>query len=401
MRHAQLNLHLQLNLRLAALAIAVLAACGCGDRRSDAPAAVQPRAGPDPELLRPLPQVAEAECAAPIDLTPPVEVTVGTRAATQGGYKLTFEDRDADGTLVLGVLGPLDEDSGANLLAIGKYLRFFKEQRADAIVVTGNVGETPDGIARVLLALAQSRLPVLVLAGARECRADFTNGVLDAQAKASNVVNMNRFRAVEFPEATLVSLPGFHDPSYLGCATGCLYYKSTVDEVIRIAREARNPVLLVAHGSPRGNAPGALDYTPVGGNVGDAEINRAIKEGNIPFGVFSNIREAGGRGTDSPEGRQAVPEGQMAKRLYVNPGPADTVRWEMNDDGYRSGMAAVIRLKGDQASLKVYRAKPLTTAEETQALKLDPPRRRPEGTVVGQSGATPGRTARASKAYRP
>jgi hypothetical protein len=392
-----------MTIHFAAVTVAALVLAGCNDGQRGATSPPQPQAaGPEPRLYTTAPPArADVECAAPIDLTPPIEVKVGDRAATQAGYKLTFEDRDADGTLVLGLLGPLDEDSDPNLLAIGRYLQFFSAQKADAIVVTGSVGETAQGIARALLALAQARLPVLVLAGSRECRADFTNGVLVAQRTASNVVNMNQVRAVEFPEATLVSLPGFHDPSYLVCATGCQYFKSTVDEVVRMAREARNPVVLVAHGSPRGDGPQALDYTSFGTHVGDGEINRAIRDGNIPFGVFSSVREGGGRGTDAAEGGRVVSEGEASKRLYVNPGPADTVRWEMNDGTYCAGMTAVLRLTGDQASFKTFPAKSRTRAEKAKALMREPPSRKRDRTMVGQSGTAPGRTARAAKAGRP
>jgi Icc-related predicted phosphoesterase len=326
----------------------------------------------NPRAIAPLREAAERECAAPIDLTPPVQVQVGERTATHSGYRLTFHEEDADGELVLGVLGPVNEDSGANLVAIQGYRRFFAEQNADAIVVTGDVGEASEGITRVLLALAAANIPVLVVAGHRECRADFTNGVLEAQRRATNVVNMNLVRAVEFPGGTLVSLPGFHDPNYLGCATACRYFKGTVDEVIRVAREAAHPVVLVSHGPPRGVGAQALDYISGGRNVGDAEINRAIKEAKVAFGLFSNVEEAGGRATGSPEGRAAVPEGEASKRLYLNPGPADTVGWEMNDGTQSFGMAAVFRLRGDTATFRVYRAKPLTAAEKAHAQALDP-----------------------------
>jgi Icc-related predicted phosphoesterase len=352
-----------MTIRLAAVAAASLALGGCQDSRNGQQ--VQTSPAPPPHTLPPG-EVAVVECAAPIDLTPPVEVKVGNRVATQAGYKLTFADRDADAPLVLGVLGPVD-DASENLAAIKQYLRFFAHQKADAIVLTGDVGETAKGIARTLVAVAEAGLPLLVLVGNRECRADFTNGVLEAQRMASNVVNLNQVRAVEFPEATLVSLPGFHDPSYIGCATGCLYFKSTVDEVVRVAAEARNPVVLLAHGAPRGKGPQALDYASGGGNVGDAEINRAIKEANISFGIFSHVREAGARGTDSPEGGGMVREGHASRRLYLNPGPADTVEWEMNDGTRSLGMAAVFRLEGDQASFKVYRATLLTAPRRPKA----------------------------------
>lgn len=193
---------------------------------------------------------AEKECAAPIDPGPVQDVKIGSRAAKLSGAKLSFTDKDADGQLVLGVLGPVDEDSGSNLLALRRYLRFFADEHADAIVVTGDVAEVASGIARVLGELGASGLPVLVVVGNRECRAEFTDGVGAAQKASSGIINLTQVRIVEFPGATLVSLPGYHAADYINCKTGCQYLKSTVDEVVRVAKEAKAPVALVAHGPP-------------------------------------------------------------------------------------------------------------------------------------------------------
>ncbi|MBI3183178.1 MAG: metallophosphoesterase [Myxococcales bacterium] len=367
-------------LRLAALVAAAssLALVGCPQKK-EPPKEATPVVEAPPPPKPPPPAAAEPqavkECAAPVDVAPPTEVKVGERAAKSTGYKLSFADKDADGSLNLGVLGPINEDSGQNLLALKKYLKFFQDEKADAILVTGDVGEVADGISRVLKTLAASNLPVLVIAGNRECRAEYSDGVSDAKKEHSNVVNMNEVRAVELPELTLVSLPGYHDPNYITCATGCRYFKSTVDEVIRMAKEAKGPVLLIAHGPPHGDGSQALDYAAAGGNVGDAEINRAIREGNIAFGAFSNIKEAGARATSDPEGTTQLRPGSASKTVFLNPGPADTVGWEMNDGTKSVGLAAVLSLKEGQGTFKLFRAKPLTAAEKAEAKKLDPPLR--------------------------
>ena len=354
------------NFRAVAATAASAALLFAGCKKDVKPTDVEPvkpapsAAVPQPDM--PSGQRADKECAGPIELAPPTQVTFGGRTATLTGYKLTFADKDEDGKLVLGVLGPVNEDSNANLLNIKKYNAFFKAQKADAVVVTGDVAETAAGITRLLTAIAESKLPVFVIAGNRECRADFTQGVLEAQKTAPNVVNMNQVRAVEFPEATLVSLPGYHDPSYLSCATGCQYFKSDVDEVIRLAKEATSPVVLVAHGPPRGEGSQALDYASSGGNVGDPEIARAITEAGIPFGVFSNIKEAGARAVDSAAGSTLVKEGQTSKKLFLNPGPADSLGWEMNDSKKSTGLAAVFAIEGEQASWTLFRAEPLSAA---------------------------------------
>jgi hypothetical protein len=179
---------------------------------------------------------------------------------------------------------------------------------------------------------------------------------------------------VEFPEATLVSLPGYHDPNFMSCATGCRYYKSTLDEVVRVAKEAKSPVVVVSHGPPHGEFSQALDFASSGGNVGDPQINAAIKDASTHFGFFSNIKEAGARATDL-SGTSLIKQDVLSKELYLNPGPADSYPWEMNDGTKCVGMAAVVTIKGDEAKWKHYRAKPLTAAEKATAKTLDPPPR--------------------------
>ncbi len=374
--------------RVVLLAGLVLSLQGCKEEPKPAPPPT-PTVVEKPKPPAPPPAVeqrAEKECAAPIELAAAQPLDLAGRKASLTGYKLSFADKDPD-KLVFGVLGAINEDSGANLLNLKKYLKFFADQKVDAIVVTGDVGETADGIKRAIAALAESKLPVLVIAGNRECRADFTDGVNAARAQFPNVVNMNMVRAVEFPEATLISLPGYHDPEYITCATGCRYYKANVDEVIRLAKEAKSTPFLVAHGPPRGEGSQALDFAVSGGNVGDPEVGRAIREGNFSFGFFPNIKEAGGRATDLA-GSTVVKEGVLAKTLFLNPGPADSVGWEMNDGTKSSGFAATVTVNQGEASWKLFRAKPLTAAEKAEAKKLDPPPR-PEPTEGTEAPPTP------------
>jgi len=324
-------------------------------------------------------------CAAHLTATAAQEVKVGDRAATSTGYKLTFKDPAPGGKLVLGVLGPINEDSGQNLYVLKRYLQFFKDQGVQAIVVSGDTGEVASGIERALAAVAESGVPVLAVAGNRECGGDFKKGVARAQKAHSNLVNFNVVRSVEFKEATLVSLPGYHDPNFISCTTGCRYDKGTLDEVVKAARESKAPVVLVSHGPPKGAGNKALDYAVNGGNVGDAEINKAIAAGGIAFGIFSNIKEGGARATDL-EGTTLIPQDKPTRALFLNPGPADSTRWEMNDKSVGYGFAATLTVSGKEASWKLYKSAKLTKEEKAEAKKLDPPKHRDEGE---DSDATP------------
>jgi Icc-related predicted phosphoesterase len=364
---------------VAALGV-TLGLLGCTEKKTEVPPpAPKPVEAPKPAPVVP-PAVpaepaADKECAAPIDPGPATELKFGARAGTQTGARLTFKDADADGALTFGVLGPVNEDSGLNMLAVKKYVKFFQDEKADAIVVTGDVGEVASGIGRVLEELGGTSLPVFVVIGNRECRAEYTDGVNAAKAKFPNIVNMNEVRLVEFPELTLLSLPGYHDPSYINCKTGCQYTKGTITELVKVAKESKAPLALVAHGPPHGSGNQALDFAGAGGNVGDEAIAKAIADANIAFGFFSNIKEAGGRATKDTAGTQLLKEGEASKTLYLNPGPADTMGWDMNDSTKSVGMAAVFTLKGGDASFRMLRLKPPSAAEKAEAKKFDPPAR--------------------------
>lgn len=305
-------------------------------------------------------------CVAPIDdAAPPQPVRIGERAATKRGHRLTFTEADADSQLVLGVLGPVNEDSPENLFNLDRYLKFFEEQKADAIVFTGDIAEVAEGITRVVNHVAsKAKLPVFVIIGNRECEADFSEGIAASQREHSNVVNLNQHRVVELGGVTMIALPGYHDPNFINCTTGCRYTRATVEETIRLAKAtAGKPTLLVSHGPPRGEGTQAIDYAVNGGNVGDKEINRALVEGGIKFAVFSNIKEAGGKATDESF-NTVVAEGKPAKTIYLNAGAADATVWDMNDRTRSHGQAAVLTIKGEEGTFKMYRSKPLTAAEK-------------------------------------
>jgi hypothetical protein len=52
-----------------------------------------------------------------------------------------------------------------------------------------------------------------------------------------------------------------------------------------------------------------------------------------------------------------VAQGTLSTQLLLNPGPADSIRWPMNDKTESVGMAAVMTIAGGKASYKVERMK--------------------------------------------
>jgi hypothetical protein len=82
------------------------------------------------------------------------------------------------------------------------------------------------------------------------------------------------------------------------------------------------------------------------------------------------MQEAGGRAMDIDS--NPIKEGEAKAQLFLNPGPADTVAWRLNDGGWSYGMAATLTVKGGNASYKMFKAAQLTETEIAEARKLDP-----------------------------
>jgi Icc-related predicted phosphoesterase len=182
-------------------------------------------------------------------------------------------------------------------------------------------------------------------------------------ARYPNLIDLDQLRVVQFPEATLVSLPGYHDPNFINCAKGCRYFQSTLDEVAKAAKESTSPVVVVSHGPPLGEGSQAVDYASAAGNVGDPALRKALVDANVPFGIFTHIKEAGARATDLV-GTTIVDPGHPSRALYLNPGPANTAKWKMNDGTLGYGFAAVLTVKGKEAWLKSIRL-PAASGKET------------------------------------
>jgi Icc-related predicted phosphoesterase len=319
---------------------------------------------------------SEPECVGPIDLAVPEEVKFGKRVAELNGFQLVFKDKDPSDQMVFGVIANINEDSGDNLFNLKRYVDFFKKEGAEAIIVDGDTGESAESIERSIKTLAETGLPIYAVIGNRECKSDFNDAMVKLQKAFPNVINLDRVRYVAYEHVALVSMPGYHDRRYIHCASGCQYYKQDVDALADFLAKRRTsnpsaPVVLVTHGPPKGETQNAIDAAAEVGNVGDPALNELITKAKIPFGIFSNIKEAGARATDLT-GENLVKEDTFADVIYLNPGPADSFPWNLNDGTTSNGMAGVFVVKGNQAKFKMYRAKPLTAAEKAQAQKLAP-----------------------------
>ncbi len=317
--------------------------------------AKQPASAPVVKIEAKTPQRrSNPQCVGPFTDEPKKAIKIGAREWELRGSTLVEKTTDPDETMVIGVIADLKEDTPENLGNIDKFLSAFKQEKVEMILVNGDTGETKPQVFNNLKRIAQSGLPVGIIIGNRECVGDFNQAVADVAEKAKNVFNLNLVRHIIADDAEFVTMPGYYNGAYLHCTSGCQYYEEDVAALEPLIAEAKHPITLVSHGPPRQSGNFAIDKISEGTNEGDPLLTKLISEHKIPFGIFANIHEAGGKATDLG-GEAVVRENVLVDALYLNSGPGDSVRWTMNGGGESIGMAAVVTLKGKYASYQVIR----------------------------------------------
>lgn len=299
-------------------------------------------------------------CVGPIGPSGAVKsFKMGERDWELNGSTLTEKSHDGDDSMTVGLLADLKEDTPENLANIDRFVAYFKQERAEFVFIDGDTGIEKAQIANNLKRVAQSGIPTGILIGNRECTSEFNEAVEEVAAKLQNVVNLNRVRHIVADDAEFVTLPGYYNPAYLHCTKDpCQYYEEDVQALAPIvdkaAEKSAKALAIISHGPPRQKSPTGIDRIGEGTNEGDPMLAKFMSEHRVPFGFFANIHEAGGHAVDL-EGDSLVKENILSESFYLNPGPADSVRWAMNDSTESVGMAAVITFKGKQASYKLLR----------------------------------------------
>ncbi len=340
---------------LSSVAFVLIGTAGCEKGKQEppqAPASVAVATTPvEPQPAEPK---TDPECVAPLGTGTPESVTVGKTVWEINGSTMTQSSPAKGDTLVIGAITDIKEDSDDNKANLRHFAAWLTQNKADLILVAGDTGETAAQIEGALGVLAETKLPVFAISGNREGRKAFTAAMKSLRAKYGNVFSLNALRRVAMPQLEVISMPGYFNPHYIHAEDGCRYLPSDVGSVVDLAKLARAPTLLISHGGPKQEGPLAIDRTSEGDNVGDPELAKAIALAKIPFGVFGNIHEAGGHATDL-SGKAVVKPGELVDSLYLHPGPADAVRWGMNDKSESVGMAALLTVKGGKAKYEVLR----------------------------------------------
>lgn len=347
------------------LAMGLSTAC-----QKDAPAPTAP-AKPAPEQKKPEakkavpqapapgPKKSDDACVGPVSDEPAATIKVGDHVFERKGSTVSLQGTDPDDQFRIGQLSDVKDHTPKNIANIQAFIKWFNTEGVDAVLLNGDLGESQKGIEHVLNTVAEGiKVPVLVFAGNRECKKDFNNAVASAQKTHAHIINMNHIRVFNADDASLVSLPGYYNATYLHCAEGCQYFPEDVADLEKHAAKTTAPArILAAHGPPRMTTPWGLDRIHDGVNVGDQDLANFLAAKKLfPFGLFGNIQEAGGHATNL-DGSKKIKEGVYANSLYLNPGPSDPVPWSMLDGTSSIGMAGILMIKGQQATYKIKRLK--------------------------------------------
>ncbi|RME28107.1 MAG: hypothetical protein D6806_03450, partial [Deltaproteobacteria bacterium] len=344
---------------------------------------------------------SENDCVGPLVKTgKPRTIELQGKRFRVDGYLLEQIDKDPDKQITLGILSDSKENTPENRQNLRRILEFFKQKKVEAIIHLGDVASVmtlpeesdievaetgPDGkplskdeinrarrrklararreamskgvedIVEMLSVLAESDLPLFVIIGNRECKSTFNMALATLAEDFPNVFNLNFIRRVDLDDIDIISQPGYHDPEYVHCRWDkCIYFESDTLFLDKLVAEANDPVLLVSHGPPRQKDRNGIDVVSEGANVGCPWLTEAIRRNKIPFGAFGNIQEAGGKATNL-DGDTIIPKGKFVDSLYINPGPADSMAWSMNDGTESHGMAAVLEIVDNKARYEIFR----------------------------------------------
>jgi Icc-related predicted phosphoesterase len=279
---------------------------------------------------------------------------IGQTTWELNGSTLTQKSPANADQIVIGIVSDIKEDSPENLTNIKTLVAWFKQKHADVIVVDGDSGQSREQLINVLSALGSSRLPTFVTIGNRESTKDYKQAMLALASDYSNVVDLSVVRRIHTPQADFISMPGYFNAAYIHAVDGCHYVSSDIETLTELVKASKSPVVLVSHGGPRQIGELAIDRTSDQQNVGDPALADFIEKQHIPFGIFGNIHEAGGKATDLV-GSRILPQNTWQTSMYLNPGPVDSVRWQMNDKTESVGMGAIMIIKDGKASYETKR----------------------------------------------
>jgi hypothetical protein len=317
--------------------IALAAACTSKPAPPEAPPATPPaapQAGAGPQQQR-----SDLACAAPLD-------------APSSREKV----RPPSGQIKVGVLAGLKDADDDNVAHLRALVAAVRDKGAEVLVADGDVGDNPDEQETLLGVLADTGLPLLVVAGNREVRTDLDAAETALRKRGARLWDLSHTRLVDLGDVLVIGIPGTMERRQVHADGACVYVQKDLDAAAALLdRLSGTPALLAMALPPRGHHARALDVSE-NQNVGDPRILPLLTARRARFGVFGQVWESGGRAVDGAGNPLAA--GDWADQLYVNPGAADRTPWPMADGSTVAGQAAVITIEGKRAQMELVRLAP-------------------------------------------
>jgi Icc-related predicted phosphoesterase len=285
------------------------------------------------------------ECRAPFHL----EVEPVARELPKGSFRLEGSRVVRVGArpkrVVIGMLSALKDVEPATRVNVKRAMAAFDRAKVDLIIANGDVALNEFDLEEAMDLLGATGFPTFVSIGNSEGRGAFNRAFVAAEARHSNLFNMNWVRHVDLGLVDLVSLPGYYNRPFIHKTSGCHYDAADIEAVGLYVDElkttGRTPVL-VAHGPPKSRGAGAIDRATEFGNVGDPGMQQLILDRDVRFGLFGHILEAGGRAaSDVRLGTAAKPK-RRHRRLYVNAGAASSMPLAMLGGKTSRGLAMIV-----------------------------------------------------------
>lgn len=271
--------------------------------------------------------------------------------------RLTQIDYDDDSSVTFGVVSDIHGEVDRARL-VGAMLA---ERGASYILVPGDIANNEelrsgtidthndeDEIVASLEALAETRLPILVIPGNHERREDWEAALERVTPDYPNVLDMARYRVFDGDDVDVVSLPGYQvltsgNQRFIP-DDGFYASQGMTQRTGRFAQGLDDPIFLLTHGAGRTGSPGpATIYS--GEDVGDNATTKMMYQAGIRFAIVGHIHEAAGLAT-TLDGRP-VPEGEFVDEFVLNVGTL--MDWRHIDGRYMNGSAALVTVEGNQA----------------------------------------------------
>lgn len=232
-------------------------------------------------------------------------------------------------TLVFGVLS----DAQGDATGVSDLVDKLAAKDVDFLVFLGdanqygNAVDDVDEITAVFQALVSAHVPVYIIPGNHENKADYYTAL--AAVNSSLLIDLSVGGFYDAVDVDFFAVPGYYLPDF-PADDGFVYSSFAFSRSV-----SADPLLLLAHGPPTGFG---LDQTLDGAFVGDSSISNLITANNISFGFFGHIHEDGGIAVDCVGER--VVAGSWSNCLFLNPG--SVVPWQLVSGVENQGSAAVV-----------------------------------------------------------